>query len=86
MIYPGCGINIKSLVLAGDGDVLKQCEAVWHELQHSEHHARLAILAAKTPYDAGAAASQFWMRPAVDERDKRGNLAKKWAACFGVTV
>ncbi len=85
-IYPGCGIDVRELVLSGDGDVLKQCEAAWWELCHSEHHAKLAISMTKTPYEAGAAASQFWMRPKADERDSRGKLAEKWAKYFGVTA
>lgn len=80
---PGCGINVHDLVLAKDGDVTKQCEAAWHELQHSEHHALAKITSATTPYEAGYNAAKFWIRPGkAGQYEARGFTAQYWAKYF----
>jgi hypothetical protein len=76
--WPGCGIDVSKLP-----PLVKQLEAVWWELQHSESHALKMIQAAKTSYDAGFAASAWYERPgALGQNVKRGNRAVFWASYF----
>lgn len=76
----GCGINITPQTSIAD-----QCAGIWWELQNPERHALAMIQAAKTPYDAGYAASKYYERSAIaSDPDKRGNFAVTWAVTFGV--
>jgi hypothetical protein len=75
---PGCGIDVSKLP-----PLVKQLEAVWFELQHSESHALKMIQAAATSYDAGYAACKFYERAgAPGQNVKRGNRAVFWASYF----
>jgi hypothetical protein len=76
--YKGCGIDVTTLPPAD-----KQLEAVWWELQHSEHSALKAILATANVYDAGFVACQKYERPANHiDWDKRGKFAQEWYSYF----
>jgi hypothetical protein len=76
--YKGCGIDVTTLPPAD-----KQIEAVWWELQHSEHSAYKAILATTTAYEAGSVACKKYERPAdPKDWDKRGNFAQEWYSYF----
>jgi hypothetical protein len=55
-------------------NLIDQCRAAWWELLSPERAAFEIIMAAADPYDAGLAGC-MWMRPAADERDKRGKEA-----------
>ncbi len=61
---------------------LVQWNAAWWELNNPEKHAWQKILTATTAYEAGALASEYWIRPRKDEGDKRGKLANNWYQFF----
>jgi hypothetical protein len=77
-IRNGCGVDLTKLPSLAD-----QLKAALWELQHTEKHALIQIMATKTAYDAGYAACRFWERPAsVAQYSRRAAMAEKWAAYF----
>ena len=77
-IKKGCGIDLHALPPIAD-----QCEAVWWELNASEHKALAALRAAKTAFDAGHDMCRFYERPASTAQYQiRGNKAEVWASYF----
>ena len=76
-IKRGCGIDVAI------ANVAQQCAAVWWELQHSEHRAYRALLAAITADEAGQVMCRLYERPASAlQPAKRGQCAEKWKVYF----
>lgn len=79
-IKAGCGVDLHAKPIPPLADQLKA--ALW-ELRNPEKGALAHILAARTAAQAGAAACQFWERPADHAQyAKRGVKAEGWAVHF----
>ena len=77
-IRKGCGVDMQKFP-----PHLDQLKGAWWEFQHDEKHAYAHIAAAKTAYDAGHAAAQYWERPAkATDWDRRGGIAQMFLAAF----